>query len=137
MAILKSKKNRLPGASLRKSLPADDAKTADRLGQIDRWTHILDESFQIPGTNIRLGWDSLIGLIPGVGDLATSGLSAYLIFQAHKAGASKWILARMLGNVGLDFVIGAIPLIGDTFDVFFKSNRRNARLLKKHLRKSG
>jgi hypothetical protein len=109
---------------------------ADRLERIERLTHFLDEAFQIPGTNIRVGWDTLIGLVPGLGDLATTAMSAYLIQQAREAGASKWVIARMLGNVGLDLTVGAVPLLGDAFDLFFKSNRRNARLLKRHLDRS-
>lgn len=104
----------------------------DRMEQIERLTHLLDESFKLPGTDFRIGWDALIGLIPGAGDIASSALSAFMIYQAHRMGASKWIVARMMGNVGLDFLIGVVPVLGDTFDVFFKSNRRNTRLLKKH-----
>ena len=109
---------------------------ADRLERIDRLTRFLDEAFQIPGTNFRVGWDSIIGLVPGLGDVATAAMSMYLIQQAHQAGASKWVIARMLGNVGLDVTLGAIPLVGDAFDMFFKSNRRNARLLKRYLNRN-
>ena len=115
--------------------PARPSQTA-RMDQIERWTQLLDEAFRIPGTNIRVGWDSIIGLVPGLGDVATAAMSAYLIHQARQAGASKWVMARMLGNVGLDLAIGAIPLLGDAFDVFFKSNRRNARLLQRHLNRT-
>ena len=104
-----------------------------RLDQIEQLTRFLDEAFRIPGTNIRIGWDSIIGFVPGLGDVATAAMSAYLIHQAHQAGASKWVIARMLGNVGLDLTVGAVPILGDAFDLFFKSNRRNARLLKRHL----
>jgi hypothetical protein len=109
---------------------------ANRLDQVERLTTFLDEAFRIPGTNLRIGWDTIIGLVPGVGDLATAAMSAYLIHQARQAGASKWVIARMLGNVGLDLTVGAIPILGDAFDMFFKSNRRNARLLKRHLGRS-
>lgn len=105
----------------------------DRMERIERLTHLLDESFKVPGTNFRIGWDSLIGLIPGLGDIATTALSGYLIYEARQAGASKWIIGRMIGNVGLDFLVGVIPLVGDAFDAFFKANRRNTKLLKKHL----
>jgi hypothetical protein len=107
-----------------------------RLDEIERLTHLMDEAFRIPGTNIRIGWDTIIGLVPGIGDAATAAMSLYLIHQARQAGASKWMITRMLGNVGLDLTLGAIPLLGDAFDMFFKSNRRNARLLKRHLDKS-
>lgn len=127
-------------ARTKTSIPKADAPVrasqANRLDQIERLTQFLDEAFRIPGTNIRVGWDMLIGLVPGIGDVATAAMSAYLIHQARQAGASKWVIARMMGNVGLDLAVGAIPLLGDTFDLFFKSNRRNARLLKRHLDRS-
>jgi hypothetical protein len=119
--------------------PAPAAKTAtqaERLEQIERWSHLLDEAFRVPGTNFRVGWDSIIGLVPGLGDLAMASLSAYLIYQARQAGASKWILTRMIGNVGIDFLVGSIPILGDVFDATWKANRRNSRLLMKHLRRS-
>jgi len=109
---------------------------ANRLDQIERLTQFLDEAFRIPGTNFRVGWDTIIGLVPGLGDVATAAMSAYMIHQARQAGASKWMITRMLGNLGLDLAIGAIPVLGDAFDMFFKSNRRNARLLKRHLSRS-
>ncbi len=112
-----------------------ETSQADRLEQIERLTHLLDEAFRVPGTNFRVGWDTLIGLVPGLGDVATTAISTYLIYQAHQMGASKWVLTRMAGNVGLDFLVGAVPILGDMFDAAFKSNRRNARLLARQLRK--
>ncbi|MCA9071193.1 MAG: DUF4112 domain-containing protein [Planctomycetaceae bacterium] len=106
-----------------------------RVERIDRLTRLLDDAFQIPGTKYRAGWDSVVGLVPVLGDIATTALSGYIIYQAHKAGASRTVLARMIANVGFDFVAGSIPLVGDLFDVAFKSNLRNARLLKRHLGK--
>lgn len=108
----------------------------DRMAQIERLTHLLDDAYRVPGTNFRVGLDTLIGLVPGLGDVATTAMSAYLIYQARQAGASKWVITRMIGNVGLDFVVGAIPIVGDLFDAFWKSNRRNTKLLKRHFEKS-
>ena len=86
-------------------------------------------------------WWIALAVLLSFGTLGASvglmAMSAYLIHQARQAGASKWMIARMLGNVGLDLTIGAIPLLGDAFDMVFKSNRRNARLLKRHLSRSG
>tara|TARA_R110002111_G_scaffold203713_3_gene268570 strand:+ start:297 stop:722 length:426 start_codon:yes stop_codon:yes gene_type:complete len=107
----------------------------DRLARFERLTHFLDDAFKVPGTSLRIGWDTLIGFVPGLGDMITAMLSGYLIYEAKQLGASRWVLTRMVGNVALDFLIGAIPLLGDVFDAFFKSNRRNSRLLKKHLNK--
>jgi hypothetical protein len=93
---------------------------------------ILDDVFQIPGTNIRFGLDPLIGLIPGVGDVISATLSSYMIWRAHKLGASRLTLLRMAGNVAVDTVLGAIPVLGDIFDVQFRANRRNLDLLRRH-----
>lgn len=108
-------------------------KRADRMARFERLTHFLDDAIKLPGTNLRIGWDTLIGIVPGLGDMISATLSGYLIYEAKQLGASRWVLARMVGNVALDSLIGAIPLLGDVFDAFFKSNRRNSRLLKKHL----
>jgi hypothetical protein len=92
---------------------------------------ILDDVFQIPGTNIRFGLDPLIGLIPGVGDAIGATLSSYLIWRAHKLGASRLTLLRMAGNVAVDTLLGAIPVLGDIFDLQFRANRRNLDLLRR------
>lgn len=88
---------------------------------------------RLPGTGIRFGFDSLIGVIPVVGDTITLVPSAYILMQAHKSGASKGLLARMGANIGIDWLIGLVPLIGDLFDVGWKSNIRNAALLRTHV----
>jgi hypothetical protein len=104
-----------------------------RLAQVRWLARLMDDNFAVPGTNLRFGWDSVIGLFPGFGDVLTSAISLLIVHHAWQTGASKLTLARMLGNVGIDFVVGAIPLFGDLFDFAFKSNRRNARLLEQHL----
>jgi hypothetical protein len=96
---------------------------------------LLDDRFQIPGTDIRFGLDAVIGLIPGVGDAIGATLSSYLIWRAHQLGASKLTLLRMGGNMAVDTVIGAVPVLGDIFDVTFRSNRRNLELLRRQRRK--
>lgn len=90
---------------------------------------LLDTAVRIPGTSVRVGLDPVLGLIPGVGDLASGALSAYVILLAWRAGAPTSILLRMLGNVGLDAAVGTVPLLGDLFDVGFKANARNVGLL--------
>ena len=118
-------------------LPARDsayrAERVDRFAQFEKLTRFLDDAIKVPGTNMRIGWDSIIGIVPGLGDVVSTVLSGYLVYQAKQLGASNWVLTRMVGNVALDFLIGAVPVVGDVFDVFFKSNRRNSKLLKKHL----
>ena len=105
----------------------------ERLAQVRWLARMLDDNFSIPGTRIRFGWDSVLGFVPGFGDVAGTALALLIVHHAWQTGASKLTLARMLGNVATDFAVGAIPLIGDVFDFAFKANRRNARLLERHL----
>lgn len=93
----------------------------------------LDSRFVIPGTNVRFGLDSLLGLIPGLGDTVLALPSVYVIMAAQRLGVSRFVLMRMIGNVGIDMLVGAIPVLGDLFDVGFKANRRNVALLRRHL----
>ena len=101
--------------------------------RLDRLSNALDSQYRLPGTNFRFGWDFLLGLIPGVGDVATLLPSVFLIYRAKKLGARKRILGRMITNTGLDFLLGAIPFLGDVFDLIFKANNRNVAILKKEL----
>jgi len=105
----------------------------DEVEKLDRLSTLLDSRFRIPGTPIRFGWDSILGLVPGAGDLASLGPSAYLIYQGYRLGARKRTILRMSANTGLDFVIGAVPVLGDIFDLVFKANNRNFALLRKEL----
>lgn len=94
---------------------------------------LMDSSFEVPGTGFRFGLDPVIGLIPGIGDAISLGVSGYTLLQARKLGASRWLLTRMAGNILLDASIGAIPVLGDLFDFAFKANQRNLKLLhRKH-----
>lgn len=103
---------------------------SERTQSIRRLATWLDAAFRIPGTRIRFGWDPIIGLLlPVVGDAATVPLKLAPIGVAWKLGGSRWLIAKMLLNVAIDSTIGAIPLVGDIFDLFFKANLRNARLL--------
>ena len=90
---------------------------------------VLDEAVRIPGTNIRIGLDALLGLLPGGGDVAGGLFSGLIILQAARSGAPAPVLGRMLANVAIDVVLGAIPIIGDVFDVAWRANTRNVRLL--------
>lgn len=94
---------------------------------------LLDNAIGIPGTRIRLGWDALIGLIPGVGDALGVLLGGMILFEAARVKAPPALLARMGGNLALDAVLGVVPLLGDVLDVAFKANARNAQLLVAHL----
>ena len=104
-----------------------------RLERIRRLTRLLDDAIRIPGTKLRFGLDAVLGLIPGAGDVVPALISAYLIRESAKMGAPRHLQVRMAGNVALDFLIGLVPLVGDWFDLTFKSNRRNLDLLARHL----
>ncbi len=92
----------------------------------------LDASLTIPGTTIKFGLDPLIGLIPGIGDLISNGIGSSLLFLATKAGVPRIVILRMSFNIVINMVIGAIPVIGDLFSIWFKSNLQNAQLLHRH-----
>ena len=109
-------------------LPRSDALSAR--ARIDRLEHLLEGAIRIPGLRTRIGADALIGLIPGVGDAAMAAVGLYLVWEARNLGASRLMLARMLGNIGIDALIGSVPVAGDLFDFFFRSNSRNLKLLK-------
>ena len=100
---------------------------------LDGLARLLDGQWRIPGTSIRFGVDALVGLVPGIGDAATGAVSAYIVYRAWRIGVPTGLLALMAVNIGLDTVLGAIPLAGSVFDVFFRANQRNMRLLRRHL----
>ncbi len=108
----------------------------ETLARIDRISKLMDSEFRVPGTGARFGLDTIVGFIPGLGDAMTGAVALYLINEARKVGAPNALLARMLANAAIDTAVGAIPVAGDVFDVVFKSNRINARLLKRHLEKN-
>lgn len=105
-------------------------RRVDRLRQLAR---LLDNQFRIPGTNFRFGLDALIGLVPGLGDVAGAAASAAFIFEAARLGAPKSVLARMIANVGIETVVGAVPALGDLFDAAYKANIRNLRLVERYV----
>lgn len=113
--------------------PRDNAaEGSENYQRIQRLSYLLDECVRLPG-GFRIGLDGLIGLIPGVGDIATMAISGYVINEARRYNLPWYITARMIFNVVIETVIGFIPLIGDAFDFYFKANTRNLALLKKHL----
>ena len=107
------------------------------LARLNMVARTMDSLFAIPGTRLRLGVDSIIGLVPVVGDILAHAVSVYLIWEARQLGVSKLTLWRMVGNTLIDTVVGAVPLVGDAFDVVFKANMKNLRLLQRHLEKQG
>ena len=101
------------------------------LDRVRSLTRLLDTAAQIPGTRVRFGLDSILGLVPGLGDVAGAALSGYMVLLASRMGAPQSVIARMLANVAIDTVGGAVPVLGDLFDVAWKSNSRNLALLER------
>jgi Domain of unknown function (DUF4112) len=123
--------------TLRNSVGIDPHERRAAVARLERLSILLDTAMVIPGTNFRFGADALIGLFPGIGDLITTGLAAYIVYEAHRLGAPRRVIARMVANVALDGVVGAVPLAGDVLDVMFRANRRNMRLLREWLEREG
>jgi hypothetical protein len=115
--------------------PFGNLTREQRLARLDALSKLLDMAFILPGTNIRYGIDGLIGLIPVVGDIITTAISLWVVREARALGAPWHLTTRMLGNVALDGVVGLVPLAGDAFDVMFRANVRNVRMLKRWLDK--
>lgn len=107
-----------------------DEKLAEIQEKADRIAHLMDDAIRVPLTNIRFGWDGILGIIPGIGDTLTMASQLYLISQARRVGIRRRVYAKMLVIALIDFLIGAIPVVGDFFDIFWKSNRKNVELLK-------
>ena len=106
--------------------------TRQRLEALRKLQHLLDDRFRVPGTSIRFGWDPIVGLVPWAGDVLTAVLSCAIVVQAHHMRIPRVVQLRMLLNIGFDLLVGAIPVVGDVADVFWKSNTRNMSLLERH-----
>jgi hypothetical protein len=115
--------------------PFGNLTREQRIARLEALAKLLDVAFVLPGTKIRYGIDGLIGLIPIVGDIITTAISLWLVREARALGAPWYITARMLGNVAVDGVVGIVPFVGDAFDVMFRANMRNVRLLRRWLDK--
>jgi hypothetical protein len=105
---------------------------ASAISNIEALAKLMDSQFTIPGTQIRFGLDAIIGLVPGAGDFATFLISGYMVMILAKNGASGFVLARMTFNILIDALIGSIPILGDLFDVAFRANQRNMKLMREH-----
>lgn len=110
----------------------DPASVRKRLESMEA---LLERAFVIPGWNRQVGMDSIVGLIPVLGDILTASMGAWLVWEARNLGMSKFQLTRMAANVGVDTALGAIPFVGDVFDFFYRSNSRNLKIIKRYLDK--
>lgn len=111
----------------------DPASVRRRLEAVEA---VLERAFVLPGINRPIGLDAIVGLVPVVGDIVTTAMGAWLVWEARNLGMSKFQLARMTANVGIDTAVGAIPLVGDLFDFAFRSNTKNLRIIKRYLDKN-
>ncbi len=115
-----------------------DTSPEASLRRLEQLAHLMDSAFVLPGINRRVGLDAVIGLVPIVGDIAGMAIASYIVYEARRLGAPRWLVWRMMANVAFDGAVGAVPLAGDLLDAAFKANRRNVALLRRHLeRKSG
>lgn len=107
------------------------------VARVEAVAHFMDDLFVIPGTNVRVGLDAMIGIVPVIGDLVSQAISSYIIWEARRLGVSRFTMSRMIANSAIDTVVGIVPFVGDAFDVAFRANRKNLALLKGHLEKQG
>ena len=105
------------------------------LERLDALSRLLDVAFVVPGTNLRFGIEAIIRLVPGIGDAIASALSCIILVEARRLGVPWHVYWRMIGNVVLEGAVGAVPLVGDAFDVLFRANRRNIRILRDYLQR--
>lgn len=115
--------------SIKSASPSREAS----LRRMQAVANLLDSAFVIPGTKQRVGIDAIVGLIPGLGDIVTTILSSYVIWEARNLGVSRFALARMLTNLGIHATVGSLPIVGDLFDAFFRVNQRNMRIVRSQL----
>ena len=105
-----------------------------QIERLRQWSYLLDQAFRIPGTNVRFGWDVIVGLVPGLGDLSSPLFGALILVQAYRLRVPRLVQARMVLNALVDALLGLVPGIGNIADVFWKANSWNMRLLERHAR---
>lgn len=110
--------------------PRSETSHSEVLERLDRLSRLFDTAFALPGTNICFGIEAVMRLIPGIGDAAASALSCWLLYEAHRLKIPNHVFARMVLNVAIEGVMGAVPFLGDLFDVGFRANRRNVKILR-------
>ena len=116
------------------STPYSRRHSVERLDQLAR---LLDVAFVLPGTNVRFGIEAIIRLVPAIGDAIASALSCIILYEAKRLGVPNHLYWRMVGNVIIEGTVGAVPLVGNAFDVLFRANRRNIRVLRSYMEREG
>lgn len=111
--------------------PPEGSLPPPALRRLRRGARLLDSAYRIPGTRIRFGWDALVGLVPGAGDVIGAAASLWIVVEGLRLGAPAPVVVRMLWNVAVETVVGTVPLLGDAFDVAWKANERNVELLER------
>ena len=102
--------------------------------RLRQWSYLLDQAFRIPGANVRFGWDVIVGLVPGLGDLSSPLFGVLILVQAYRSGVPRLVQARMVINAIVDAMLGLIPGLGNVADIFWRANTWNMRLLERHAR---
>ncbi|SFI79639.1 DUF4112 domain-containing protein [Planctomicrobium piriforme] len=133
MTVSNSFESTVGSSAKREKRVLTPAEELEILRRVQMLSNLLDNQFAIPGTSIRVGWDAVIGLIPGIGDIATTCLAGYLVYLARELNVPKPFLMRMIFNVAVDFGAGVVPVVGDVLDVAWKANLKNVKLLERHL----
>lgn len=124
-----------PTPKMRREMPGLGSDAGSVRQRVEAMEKILERMFVIPGINKPVGLDVVLDLVPGLGTISAAALGSYIAWEARNLGMSKWQVARMAGNIGFDMLLGAIPWIGAIPDLFFRSNTRNLRIIKRHLDK--
>ena len=127
-----TRSTRMEPAELQLPLGNDPVSVRQR---IEAMEFLLERCIELPGIGRKVGLDAIIGLIPVIGDIITAAMGAYIVWEARNLGLPKWKLWRMAGNIAFDTALGAVPIAGDAFDLLFRSNTRNLKIVKRHLDK--
>ena len=115
------------------ALVGDETATSPAVRRVNKMGELLDSGIRIPGTNVTVGLDPILGIVPGAGDAVATGISLYIVFEAFRAGVPQEVLLLMILNVAVDAVIGSVPVLGTVFDAFWKANEWNASMFADHV----
>jgi len=115
------------------ALVGDETATSPAVRRVNKMGELLDSGVRIPGTNVTVGLDPILGIVPGAGDAVAAGISLYIVFETFRAGVPREVLLLMILNIAVDAVIGSVPVLGTIFDTFWKANEWNASMFADHV----